>query len=270
MAICSPLCISATMVVTPVPRIYSSCLKSLTILTPKITLPGTMEPLILPLLLLTFALNRHLAIENLALRQQLAILRRQIKRPTLRNRDRLFWVIMSRAWKNWRKVLIVVKPETVIGWNRMGFRLFWKMRSRKRRVGRPPLDPRTRRMILDMARANPTWGAPRIHGELKSLGIEVHEKTVSNIMRRFRSGRPSSQTWGAFLRNHTHNTCAIDFLTVPDCDLQNPLCLRHSPPWVQEGGAFQRNCGAVIPVGRTTDRRSVSVGYSIQVPATGS
>lgn len=174
-----------------------------------------METLILPLLLLILGLNRHLAIENLALRQQLAILRYQTKRPRLRPRDRVFWVIVSRLWDDWRNVLIVVKPETVIRWHRMGFRLFWKMRSRKGRVGRPPLDSSTRRLILDMARSNPTWGAPRIHGELRELGTEVSETAVSKIISRLRSGTPPSQTWRTFLKNHMHNTCAIDFLTVP-------------------------------------------------------
>ena len=85
----------------------------------------------------------------------------------------------------------------------------------KGRVGRPSLDSGTRRLILDMARSNPTWGAPRIHGELMRLGIAIHERTVSKIIRRSRAGRPPSQTWRAFLRNHMHNTCAVDFLTVP-------------------------------------------------------
>jgi len=85
----------------------------------------------------------------------------------------------------------------------------------KGRVGRPPLDSGTRRLILDMARSNPMWGAPRIHGELERLGIDIHERTVSKIIKRFRAGRPPSQPWRAFLKNHIHNTCAIDFLIVP-------------------------------------------------------
>ena len=173
-----------------------------------------MEPLILPIFLLICGLNRHLAIENLALRRHLAILRRQTNRPRIRIQDRLFWVIVSRLWYDWRNVLTVVKPETVIRWHRMGFSLFWKLKSRGR-PGRPAASPATRRLIIEMARSNPTWGAPRIHGELERLGIEIHERTVSKIIRRFRAGRPPSQTWRAFLKNHMHNTCAIDFLTVP-------------------------------------------------------
>ena len=199
----------------PVSRIYSFYPKSLTILTPTTTFPSTMETLTLSLLLLILALNRHLVIENLALRQQLAILRRQVIRPTLRKHDRIFWVIISKLWRDWKDALVIVKPETVIRWHRKGFKLFWSIRSRNGRVGRPPIDPSARRLIQDMARSNPSWGAPRIHGELERLGIEIHERTVSKIIKRFRAGRPPSQTWRAFLRNHMHNTCAIDSLTVP-------------------------------------------------------
>ena len=220
-----------------------------------------MEPLILPIFLLICGLNRHLAIENLALRQQLAILRRQTNRPRIRIQDRLFWVIVSRLWYDWRNVLTVVKPETVIRWHRMGFSLFWKLKSRGR-PGRPAASAGTRRLIIEMAESNPTWGAPRIHGGLKSLGIRVHEKTVSNVTRRFRAGRPPSQTWRAFLKNHMHNTCAIDFLTVPTaCDLQNPVCACHSSPWVQEGGALQRS-------GRAVEHRSEN-GKVVTLPRLG-
>jgi len=187
----------------------------LTILAAAVTLLGTMEPLILPFFLLILGLNRHLAIENLALRQQLAILKRQTGRPRIRPIDRLFWVILSILWCDWRNSLAIVRPETVIRWHRKGFRLYWRTKSRRGSVGRPPLDPSVRKLIIDMARANPTWGAPRIHGELERLGIEIHERTVSKIIKRFRAGRPPSQTWKAFLKNHMHNTCAIDFFTVP-------------------------------------------------------
>ncbi len=110
--------------------------------------------------------ERNLLIENLALRQQLAIMKQHVKRPKIKIRDRIFWVFLSRVWKDWKSVLIVVKPETVIRWHRKGFKLFWTFKSRKRRVGRPSLDPEIVGLIKDMARANPLWGAPRIHGEL--------------------------------------------------------------------------------------------------------
>ncbi|MEA2061730.1 MAG: hypothetical protein U9P10_14765 [Thermodesulfobacteriota bacterium] len=129
--------------------------------------------------------------------------------------DRIFWVFLSRFWKDWKSVLIEVKPETVIRWHRKGFKLFWAYKSRKKGVGRPSLDSETRARIKKMARANPLWGAPRIHGELMKLGIFVHERTISNIIKRIRPRNPPSQTWKTFLKNHMCNTFAADFFTVP-------------------------------------------------------
>ncbi|MEM8608396.1 MAG: hypothetical protein AAGF92_14905, partial [Myxococcota bacterium] len=100
--------------------------------------------------------QHELALENLALRQQLAVLKRQTRRPALTNTDRAFWVALFRLWPNWRNALILVKPETVIGWHRKGFRLYWTWKSRKR-GGRPPIDAEIRALIRRMARDNPTW-----------------------------------------------------------------------------------------------------------------
>ena len=133
--------------------------------------------------ILLISMKKNLLLENLALRQQLAIMKQKAKRPKIRIRDRIFWVFLSRFWKDWKSVLIVVKPETVIRWHRKGFKLFWTFKSRKRRVGRPSIAPEIRKLIQDMAMANPLWGAPRIHGELMKLGIDVHERTVSNIIK---------------------------------------------------------------------------------------
>ncbi len=156
---------------------------------------------------------RDLAAENLALRQQLASLQRKSKRPKLKIRDRVFWVLLSRIWPKWRDVLVIVKPDTVVGWHRQGFRLFWRFKSRRKGPGRPPIDPEIRKLILDMAKSNPTWGAPRIHGELKKLGIEVSERTVSSIIQKRRT-KPPSQSWRTFLKNHI-GKCSMDFFTVP-------------------------------------------------------
>ena len=105
------------------------------------------------------------------------------------------------------------KPATVIGWHRKGFRLFWRWKSRVRRPGRPRVSKEIRDLVRRMAEANPTWGAPRIHGEFKKLGFDVSERTVSNLMPR--RTKPPSQTWRTFLKNHLDVTCAIDFFTVP-------------------------------------------------------
>ena len=116
--------------------------------------------------------QRSLAFENLVLRQQLAVLRRSTKRPKLSPIDRAFWVALSRIWGDWRQNLVLVKPETVIGWHRNGFKLYWTWRSRRRR-GRPRIDAEIRRLIRQMANDNLRWGAPRIRGEPLKLGFKV-------------------------------------------------------------------------------------------------
>jgi len=124
---------------------------------------------------------RDIALENLALRQQLTVFKRKCPRPRLRRTDRFFWVWLSRSWKDWHRVLIIVRPETVVVWHRKGFRLFWSWISR-RKSGRPEASPAVRALILKMAAANPLWGAPRIHGELLKLGIHISERTVSRLV----------------------------------------------------------------------------------------
>ena len=122
----------------------------------------------LPYVLLATArssLKAQLALENLALRQQLAIVHRKSKRPKLTKADRAFWVALCRLWPDWHNALLIVKPETVIGWHRKGFKLYWTWKSRHR-GGRPPIDAQIRTLIRRIPRENPTWGAPRIHGEL--------------------------------------------------------------------------------------------------------
>ena len=158
-----------------------------------------------------FRSRRQFAVEILALRHQLGILERSVKRPRLTNADRGLWVLLSRRWSGWRDALIVVKPATVIRWHRAGFRRYWAWRSRPR-GGRPAIDPAVRKLISQMATAN-MWGAPRIHGELLKLGIHVSEATVSKYLPRRR--KPPSQTWRAFLENHVDTLVSVDFFTVP-------------------------------------------------------
>ena len=123
----------------------------------------------------------ELAVENLALRQQLAVWKRPCPRPRLRAADRRFWVSLAQVWPHGRKALLLVRPETVIGGHRRGFRLFWSWISRHKRSGRPGTRRELRDLVRKMAEANPLWGAPRIHGELHKLGIEVAERTVSRL-----------------------------------------------------------------------------------------
>ena len=122
----------------------------------------------------------HLAVENLALRQQLAVFKQSVKRPKLRPRDRAFWVLLSGLWPNWRSALAIVQPETVIRWHRQGFKLYWRWKSKPgSKPGCPPIEREIRSLIQRMSRENPTWGAPRILSELLLLGHEVAEATVA-------------------------------------------------------------------------------------------
>ena len=157
--------------------------------------------------------RRDLALENLALRQQLACLKAKTSRPQLSNPDRIFWVTLSRLWPGWRASLHMVQPETVIRWQRKGFRMFWTWKSRHRRPGRPTIPKEVRALIRKLSRANHTWGAPRIQSELAKLGIQVSQSTVARYMDR--SNRPPSQTWRTFLDNHVGDLVAVDFFTVP-------------------------------------------------------
>ena len=154
-----------------------------------------------------------LAMENLALRQQLAVFKQNRKRPKLRPRDRVFWTWMSILWPDWRSALIIVKPETVIGWHRQGFRIYWRWKSKGRRPGRPTIDAEVVALIRRMCRENATWGAPRIQSELKLLGHDLAESTVSKYMVRDR--KPPSQNWRTFLENHVPDLVGIDFFTMP-------------------------------------------------------
>jgi putative transposase len=156
----------------------------------------------------------RLALEHLALRQQLAIYRRVRPRPKLRFRDRLFWVALSWCWSGWRSVLVIVQPDTVCRWHRAAFRLFWRCKSR---LGRPRIDRELRDLIRRLARENPLWGVPRIRAELKLLGYCVCEATIRKYLPRpFRGPRkPSSQSWRNFWTNHAPKIGAIDFFVVP-------------------------------------------------------
>src|SRR5262245_61990678 len=162
-----------------------------------------------------------LVAENLALRQQLAVLNRKVHRPQLRRRDRFFWVILSQLWKNWREVLIIVKPETVIKWHRQGFKFYWRWKS-KAPVGGPKIDKEIRELCGQVSRQIPLWGVLRVQAELRLVGFDLAESTVAKY--RVRGGKSPSQTWKAFLANHAKQIAAIDFFTVPTLTFRNLYC----------------------------------------------
>jgi len=164
----------------------------------------------------------RLAIENLALRQQLAVCRQSVKRPKLRALDRVFWACLSRLWSDWRHALVIVQPETVIKWHRMGFKLYWRWKSRAGKVGRPCIPHEICALIRRMSRENPIWGAPRILSELRLLGYDVAESTVAKYMARLR--KSPSPTWKTFLREHAHEIVACDFFTVPTATFRVLYC----------------------------------------------
>src|SRR5271165_429055 len=160
-----------------------------------------------------------LELENLALRHQIGVLQRSArKRPKLTPVDRLLWAWLSHIWWDWRSALAIVKPETVVAWHRAGFRRFWTWKVRHGRPGRPLISHEVRGLIRRMCRENPLWGAPRIHGELLKLGIDIGETSVSKYM--LRSHKPPSQTWRTFLENHLTQMVSIDFFTVPTIRFQ--------------------------------------------------
>jgi transposase InsO family protein len=175
-----------------------------------------------------FRSRASLEAEIVALRHQLNILRRKSpKRPILGNIDRLIFARLYGLAPGVLSALAIVSPETVIRWHRAGFRSYWRWRSRSR-GGRPKTPPDVRHLIRDISVANPLWGAPRIHGELLKLGIDVGQTTVAKYMARGR--RPPSQGWKTFLRNHADGIASMDLFVVPTISFQllyGLLILRH-------------------------------------------
>ena len=155
----------------------------------------------------------RLEAENAALRHQLVVLRRKLKgRARLTNNDRWFFVQLYRWFPSILSVLLIIRPETLVGWHRTGFRRYWRWKSR-RRGGRPPIDAELRALIRQMSTENLLWGAPRIHGELLKLGFELAQSSVAKYMVKHRG--PPSQGWRTFLRNHAPDIAAMDLFVVP-------------------------------------------------------
>ncbi|MBK9974042.1 MAG: transposase [Planctomycetes bacterium] len=158
--------------------------------------------------------HKSLVVENAALRHQLVVLQRSAGRPRLKPKDRRLWAALSKHWAEWKDALVLVQPATVIGWQRTGFKLFWRWKGRPGR-GRPQVSQELRQLIREMSKANRLWGAPRIQAELAKLGLDVARSTVAKYMVRHRKGKPAAgPSWATFLRTHLRPTAAIDFFTV--------------------------------------------------------
>lgn len=171
------------------------------------------------LLLAGFKSKTCLAVENLCLRQQLAVVMRKQKRPRLRDSDRRFWILMYRWFGAWRGCLVLVTPEMVLKWHARGYRAYWRWRSSQRHVGRRRIPQEVRRLIRRMAQENPLWGQTRIMAELLKLGYAASPRTVRKYMRRPWNGTPSPR-WKDFLRQHAKDIWACDFLTVRTLSFQ--------------------------------------------------
>ena len=154
-----------------------------------------------------FRSRLSLQVEIVALRHQLAVYERSVRRPRLHAADRILWSWLSRHWAKWREALIFVQPATVIAWQRKRFRDHWTRMVRAGKLGRPRISKETRELIRKISTANPLWGTPRIVGELGKLGIHVAKSTVDKY--RVRSRKSPSPTWKAFLKNHVHDLVSI-------------------------------------------------------------
>ncbi len=157
----------------------------------------------------------ELVAENALLRQQLIILRRQVKRPVCAKTDRVLLVLLARVVRTWKQALFIVQPETLLRWHRQGFRLFWKYKSRAT-SSKPKMPTETVALIKEMAVQNRLWGAERIRGELLKLGLHVSKRTIQKYMKQVCTTRPRGQNWRIFLRNHAQEVWACDFLPVTD------------------------------------------------------
>jgi transposase InsO family protein len=142
----------------------------------------------------------------------------------LNSLDRLLWTTLLCLWSRWADVLVIIKPETVVGWHRAGFRLYWRWRSGPR-GGRPKITEEIRVLIRRLAEENPGWGAPKIHGEILKLGLVVSERTVARYLRRLQRRGDPGKRWLTFLQNHREVIVAMDFFTVPTVTFQLLYCL---------------------------------------------
>ncbi len=215
-------------------------------------------------LLVSLRYVRNLALENLALRQQLAVMKRQRPRPRLRGTDRLFWVWLSKVWKDWQRALVIVKPETVIAWHRQGFRLFWAWISRRKHCGHPGASAEVRTSIRKMAEANPCWGAPCIHGELLKLGISISERTVSRLLPTNRKRALSDLE--DFPRQPCKRIRLNRFLYRPNRHVPGPVRSYSLGPSSEAADSLQPDGESDYSLDRAADSRGLSGRHRTSLP----
>jgi hypothetical protein len=175
---------------------------------------GTLLSALLAFLRAALRSRTSLALENAALRQQLTIYQRTQRLTRLRCKDRLFWILLRRLWSGWDRALIVVKPETVIAWHRQGFRLLWRRRSMRSKVGRPRIPREHIAFIQRISADHPEWGEDKIAEELAAkFGVDHSPSTIRRYMVPRQGSPRGDQTWRTFVRNHAKEIWACDFLT---------------------------------------------------------
>ena len=180
------------------------------------------------------------SLEVLALRQQVAVLKRKRPRPPLNHLDRFFWTTLRNIWPRWSDVLVTVKPETVVGWHRSGFRLYWRWRSRAR-GGRPKLSEEVRTLIRRMAYENSALGStedPRRTAEARLRGLRAHCRQISATLA---ATRQFSQTLACLPRKPSRSDRRLRLLYRAHADLPGPVLLLRNRAWPAQGSALQRH-----------------------------
>ena len=214
-----------------------------------------------------FRSRYSLGLEILALRQQLRVLKRKHPRPRLRVEDRIFWILLRRLWPAWSNVLVIVKPETVAAWHRTGFVCSGVFDRGQRALALPIINAEVRALIRRMAEENPGWGAPRIHGELLKLGLDVSERTVSRYLRRLSPPLNAGRLWAAFLRNQRESIAAMDFFTVPSLTFRVLYCffvIEHGRRRILHFNVTEHPTGPwIVQQLRETFRESCQYRYAI-------
>jgi hypothetical protein len=188
---------------------------------------GMAHVILLPLGSVRAAFRRRsdLVLENLALRQQVAVLARRVRRPRITTVDRWFWIALRRCWSRWTEAIVFVKPETVVRWHRAGFRRYWTWLSQHGRRGRPPITVDLRGLIRRMTTENPSWGAPRVHGELLMLGFDISERTVSRLFAASALPTRSRHALAHVPPQPPRRNRRNGFLRGSDSDLSRGLCM---------------------------------------------